>query len=86
MLRRSCWQVNFFRECDSDGGCDYRLMQGAMKTELSCMGSGVERKRKIGCMDNDIPPPCTLELSFSPSAAGVRIPAREGAIRIGNGI
>jgi len=44
----------------------------------------MRRKEKIDCVNSSIPPSCTLEPISSPSATGVGVSARNGAIRIGN--
>jgi len=75
-------RVVFLKESDGDCGSDNRPIQGDAEMKLCRVGSGVRGKGKIGCMDSGIPPACTLELSLSSVTAGIRIPAREGAIRI----
>lgn len=41
-------------------------------------------ERKIGCMDSGVSPASTMNMSASTATASIRIPTREGAMRVGN--
>jgi len=57
-------------------------VNGAMKTKLSRVRSGVRGMGKTGCMNICVPLAGTMELSPSSATVGIRIPAKEGAMRI----